>query len=183
VTTRTLRVDARRNRDRLLTEAATVFATRGVEEIARLADVGIGTLYRHFPTRDALIEAVYRHEVELLGQAADELLAEQSAVVALELWLQRFVDYVAAKRGMADALRSIVGADSELFAQSHRQMDEAVNRLVDAAVAAGSIRSDVEPMDLLRAVSGICMATVHEDWRARAERLVALLMDGMRYRA
>jgi AcrR family transcriptional regulator len=187
IETRPLRVDARRNYDRLLAEAAEAFAARGVdvplEEIARRADVGIGTLYRHFPTRDALIEAVYRREVEVLCDAADELLADYPAGESLELWLQRFVEYVAAKRGMAAALKSVVGADSELFAESHRRISDAINRLVAAGVDAGVIRGDVEPFDLLRAVSGICLATDREDWRDHAKRLVSLLMDGMRYRA
>jgi AcrR family transcriptional regulator len=188
VTTKPQRVDARRNRDRLIAEAAAAFADRGVdvplEEIARRSDVGIGTLYRHFPTRDALIEAVYRREVELLCDAADELLRDYPAEAALDQWLQRFVEYVAAKRGMAEALKSVVGADSELFAQSHRRISDAINRLVAAGVSAGAIRSDVEPFDLLRAVSGICLAQSSlDDWRDHAKRLVGLLMDGMRYRA
>jgi AcrR family transcriptional regulator len=186
VVTRPLRVDARRNRDRLVAEAAAAFFERGVdvplEEIARRSDVGIGTLYRHFATRDALIEAVYRREVELLCDAADELLRDCPASDALEAWLQRFVSYVAAKRGMAAALKSVVGADSELFATSHRRISDAITRLVAAGVGAGAIRDDVEPMDLLRAVSGICLATDRDDWRDHANRLVALLMDGMRYR-
>jgi AcrR family transcriptional regulator len=188
VVTRPLRTDARRNRDRLVAEAATAFAERGVdvplEEIARRSDVGIGTLYRHFPTRDALVEAVYRREVETLCEAADDLLRDYPAEAALEQWLQRFVEYVATKRGMAEALKSIVGADSELFAESHRRISEAINLLVVAAVQSGTIRDDVEPFDLLRAVSGICMAPSNQDdWRERARRLVSLLMDGMRYRA
>jgi AcrR family transcriptional regulator len=186
VTTRPMRVDARRNRDRLVEEAAAAFFDRGIdaplEDIARRAEVGIGTLYRHFPTRDALIEAVYRREVAVLCEAADELLVESPAGEALEQWLLRFVEYVAAKRGMAAALKSVVGADSELFAESHRRISESITRLVEAGVGSGAIRDDVEPMDLLRAVSGICLATDREDWRQHARRLVALLMDGMRYR-
>ncbi|HTW19967.1 MAG TPA: helix-turn-helix domain-containing protein [Mycobacteriales bacterium] len=185
VTTRPMRVDARRNHDRLVAEAAAVFFERGIdvplEEIARRADVGIGTLYRHFPTRDALIEAVYRREVEQLCEAADQLLVECPPGQALEEWLQRFVAYVATKRGMAMALKSVVGADSELFVETHQRIHAAVNGLVDAGVRAHAIRADVDPMDLLRAVSGICLATDRADWREHAARLVALLMDGMRY--
>jgi AcrR family transcriptional regulator len=188
VTTKPQRVDARRNRDRLLAEAASAFAERGIdvplEEIARRSGVGIGTVYRHFPTRDALIEAVYRREVELLCESADELLADYPAEAALDQWLQRFVDYVAAKRGMAEALKAVVGADSELFAESHRRISDTINRLVDAGVSAGAIRGDIEPFDLLRAVSGICVAQNSlADWTDHAKRLVSLLMDGMRYRA
>jgi AcrR family transcriptional regulator len=186
VTTRPLRVDARRNRDRLLAEAADAFFERGVdvplEEIARRSAVGIGTLYRHFPTRDALIEAVYRRELELLCEAADEL-ALCAPGDALARWLERFVDYVGAKRGMAEALKSVVGADSELFAESHRRISEAIGQLVDAGVGAGVIRSDVEPLDLLRAVSGVCLLPQlsGDDWRVHAKRVVGLLMDGMRH--
>jgi AcrR family transcriptional regulator len=187
VATRPLRVDARRNRDRLLTQAGDAFSERGadvaLEEIARRADVGIGTLYRHFPTRAALVEAVYRREVALLCDSADELLRIGPPEAALEQWLQRFVDYVAAKRGMAEALKAVVGQDSELFTDSHRRINESINKLVEAAAAAGVVRGDVEPFDLLRAVSGICLVPNNlEDWRDRAHRLVALLMDGMRYR-
>lgn len=183
---RPLRVDARRNHERLLAEAAAAFAERGVdvplEEIARRSDVGIGTLYRHFPTRDALVEAVFRREVGLLCDGADELLATCPPGAALEQWLRRFVGYVAAKRGMASALKSVVGADSELFAESHQRVSAAVERLVAAGVAAGAVRADVAPLDLLRAVSGVCLATdrsAPED----ADRLLGLLMDGMRYSA
>jgi AcrR family transcriptional regulator len=177
ITARPLRVDAQRNRDRLLAEAATVFAERGaeapLEEVARRADVGIGTLYRHFPTRGALIEAVYRHEVAVLCDAAAALLATDPPVEALERWLQRFVDYVAAKRGMAEALRAVIDADSDLFADSHRRISEAIDLLVTAGVRAGEIRDDVEPFDLLRAVGGICLAPTAAE--------VSLLVDGMRY--
>ena len=188
VATRPLRVDAQRNRDRLLTEAADAFSERGVdvplEEIARRSDVGIGTLYRHFPTRDALVEAVYRREVGLLCDSADDLIRIGPPEAALEQWLQQFVEYVAAKRGMAEALKAVVGRDSELFADSHRRINEAISALIAAAVETGAIHSDVEPLDLLRAVSGICLVpTDLADWRDRAHRLVALLMDGLRYRA
>jgi AcrR family transcriptional regulator len=187
IESRPLRVDARRNRDRLVAEAAAVFAERGVdvalEEIARRSDVGIGTLYRHFPTRDALIEAAYRREVGLLCDSAEQLLADHPAVDALQLWLERFVDYVATKRGMAEALKSIVGADSALFAESKRRITDSINALVAAGVSAGSIRDDVEPLDLLRGVAGICLTPQADaDFREQAIRLVALLMDGMRYR-
>jgi AcrR family transcriptional regulator len=182
-----MRVDARRNYDRLVDAASAAFFERGVgvplEEVARRAGVGIGTLYRHFPTRDAIIEAVYRHEVERLCDSAETLLQERSAGDALELWLHEFVDYVAAKRGMAEALKSMVGADSELFADTRLRINNAIERLVAAGVAAGTIRDDVSPPDLLWAVSGICFATDRDDWREYAERLVALIMDGMRYGA
>jgi AcrR family transcriptional regulator len=185
--TRTMRVDARRNYDRLLDAASSAFFERGVgvplEEVARRAGVGIGTLYRHFPTRDAIIEAVYRHEVEQLCDSVEALLLERPPGDALELWLHEFLDYVAAKRGMAEALKSMVGADSELFAEARCRVSNAIEQLVAAGVAAGTIRDDVSPPDLLWAVSGICVATDRDDWREYADRMVALLMDGMRYGA
>jgi AcrR family transcriptional regulator len=189
VAARPLRVDAQRNRERLVAEAATAFQERGIdvplEELARRSDVGIGTLYRHFPTRDALIEAVYRHEMDLLCDAAADLRNLHPPGDALELWLLNFVDYVAAKRGMAEALKAAVGADSELFAESHRRITQAIEGLVATGVEAGVVRGDVEPLDLLRAVSGICTSpsAALPDWDERARRLVSLVMDGMRYGA
>jgi AcrR family transcriptional regulator len=184
---RALRADAQRNRDRLLAEAAAAFATQGVdaslEEISRRAQVGIGTLYRHFPTRDALIEAVYRREVELLCDGAETLLATAPPEVALAEWMQRFVRYVPTKKGMAAALKAVVGADSELFAYTHRRINDAIGSLVTAGVDAGTLRADVDPGDLLRAMSGICLATDQPGWQDHAGRLVSLLMDGMRYGA
>jgi AcrR family transcriptional regulator len=186
---RPLRADARRNRENLLAAADVAFSEHGVEvsleEIARQAGVGIGTLYRHFPTRDALIEAVYRREVELLCDAADTALRELPPEQALETWMQRFVRYAATKRGMATALKSMVGAESELselFAYSHRRVEAAASAILTAAVQAGAIRSDVEPMDVLRMLSGICMVT-GSALEEQAPRMVALVLDGLRYGA
>lgn len=184
---RPMRADAVRNRELLVTTAAELFDERGIEapleEIARRAGVGIGTLYRHFPARDALIEAVYRREVEMLCAGVDELLLEQPADVALSGWMRSFAVYVARKRGMAMALKAVFGKDDELFTQSHQRISTAINTLVRAAAASGAIRSDVDPADLLRAMSGICMATDSPDWAERTGRLVDLLMDGLRYGA
>lgn len=181
------RADARRNHDLLLVAAAQVYDERGVEasleEIARRANVGIGTLYRHFPTRDALTEAVYRREVGLLCDGVDELLAESATDAALAQWMRRFAGYVARKKGMAMALKSVLGADSELFTHSHQRIRAAIETLIAAAVAAGTIRDDVEPDDLLRAMGGICMATDSPGWADRTARLVDLLVDGLRYGA
>lgn len=180
------RADARRNHDALLAAAAEVFAERGIEasleEIARRANVGIGTLYRNFPTRDALNEAVYRREVETLCDAADELLAGNSADAALAAWMHRFAGYVAKKRGMAAALRSALGADNELFTYSRQRINAALGMLVTAAVEAGSIRPDTDVDDVLRAMSGICMASdlPGED---RTGRLIDLIVDGLRFGA
>ena len=184
---RPLRADARRNHDLLLEAAATLFDERGVEapldEIARRAGVGIGTLYRHFPTRDALVEAVYRREVEILCSGIDTLLAEHDAVTALRTWMRSFSVYVARKRGMAVALKAIIGADSALFQQSHERIEAAITQLVHTAAAGGAIRTDIEPMDLLRGMSGICMAGDAPGSGERTARLVDLLIDGMRYGA
>jgi AcrR family transcriptional regulator len=183
-----LRADAQRNREQLISVAGRAFAERGVdtslEEIAKQAGVGIGTLYRHFPTRHALIEAVYRQEVEVLCGGVDELLATLPADQALDEWMQRFIGYVAIKRGLMSALKEVVAADSEVFARSRAQMNEAVAKLVGAAVAAGAIRADAEPADLLRGLSGFCMFGDQEDgWQGRALRLSRLLVDGLRYGA
>ncbi len=181
------RADARRNHELLLAAAAEVYDERGVdaplEEIARRAGVGIGTLYRHFPTRDAVTEAVYRREVGLLCDGVDELLAENDPDAALSQWMRRFADYVARKRGMAMALKRVMGADSELFVHSHQRIRDAIGTLLAAAIDAGAIRDDVASDDLLRAMGGICMATDTPDWADRTARLVDLLVDGLRYGA
>jgi AcrR family transcriptional regulator len=185
--TRPLRADARRNRDALLASAAALFAQRGVdvpmEDIARRCDVGIGTLYRHFPTRDALIAEVYRREVELLCGGVESLLDELPADQALSEWMKRFVNYVATKKGMAVALKSLVGADSELFTTSREKINGAMATLVAAAISANTIRPDANPKDLLRAMSGFCLVTDEPGWHDQAVRLVALVVDGLRYGA
>ncbi|PRD41484.1 TetR family transcriptional regulator [Phyllobacterium phragmitis] len=180
-----LRADARRNRDKLLETARTAFAEHGVdtslEDIARRAGVGIGTLYRHFPTREHLVEMVYRREVEALCAAADDLARQHAPDAALAEWMQRFVDYIAAKRGMASSLRILLTSNSELFADVSGMVALALRRLVDAAVADGSIRGDIESSDVLHALSGIYSAPDTPDWRDRSRRLVSLLMDGLRW--
>lgn len=181
------RADAVRNRDLLLATASDLFSERGIEapleEIARRAGVGIGTLYRHFPTRDNVIEAVYRREVEMLCEGVPDLQREHSPEDALAAWMRAFTNYVAKKRGMAMALKSVLGIDNELFKQSHERIQQAIGTLVTAAVADGSIRADVDPDDLLRAMGGICMATDTPGWTDRTGRLVDLLMDGLRFGA
>ena len=185
--TRAPRKDAARNREALLAAAGEVFSERGVEasleEIARRAGVGIGTLYRNFPTREVLHEAVYRREVDALCDQVGPLLDRFDPVDALGAWMRAFTLYVARKRGMAMALKSALGADNELFAHSHRRILQALQILVSRAVETGEIRDDVEPDDLMRAMGGICMATDSPDWHERAGRLVGLLVDGLRYGA
>lgn len=181
------RADAQRNRGRLVEAAREGFSKHGteasLEDIARQAGVGIGTLYRHFPTRDALIEAVYRREVEVLHGAAGELLATRPPDEALAEWMQRFVGYVATKRGLASALKSMMDANATLFEDCRQQLLEAAGKLLGAAAAAQLVRSDVAPGDLLRAMSGICLATDQAQWVDHSRPLVALLLDGLRYGA
>jgi AcrR family transcriptional regulator len=185
---RTMRADARRNREKLLSAAVELFAGAGedvaLEAIAERAGVGIGTLYRNFPTREALAEAAYRNEVKRLCEAAGKLLAEQPPDEALAEWMDRFVTYVAAKRGMANMLRSVVTcSDPSLYADARLQMLGAITMLLDAAAGAGTIRTDVEPEDVLRVMSAIWLVADGEDWGERARRLLALVMDGLRYGA
>ena len=180
------RADAQRNRERLVETAKTAFAEVGPEvtldEIARRAGVGIGTLYRHFPTRDAIVEAVYRREVEQMGLAASRLLETLQPAEALHAWMRLFVDYIATKKVIASALSAIVGGTTELFASSGTRISEAIKLLVDRAEAAGEIRAGVDPLDLLLALVGISYGRSGADWQASALRLIDILMDGLRQR-
>jgi AcrR family transcriptional regulator len=185
---RPLRADARRNRDQLLRVAADMFADQGVEkssleEIARRAGVGIGTLYRHFPTREALIADVYRAEIERLCARVDVLIATEPIVDGLKQWMHEFVDYASTKRGMATALSSMMSEHSELFDYSRGLMNAAAARLVAAAVAAGQIRPDATADDVLRGLRGFCTGADYDGWQEQAHRLVDLLIDGLRYSA
>ncbi|WP_119389252.1 TetR/AcrR family transcriptional regulator [Taklimakanibacter lacteus] len=182
-----LRADAQKNRDKLIKAAGLAFFQHGIdtslEEIAERAGVGIGTLYRHFPTREHLVEVIYRREVEELCQAAEALARKYPPDVALAEWMQRFVDYIAAKRGMADSLKLLVASNSEFFAESSGRIPAALQKLIDAAIASGTIRADIESSDVMHALSGIYGAPKTADWRERSKRLVALLMDGLRFGA
>jgi AcrR family transcriptional regulator len=183
-TDRPLRADAVRNRELLLTAAAAAFAARGadvpLEDIARDAGVGIGTLYRHFPTRDLLVQAVYRHEVDVLCESADQLLETLPPDQALAEWMQLFVRHVATKRGMLSVLKPMMSADATFFAQTRGRAVAVATKLLDAGVAAGTIRSDIRGDDLLRAVGGVCMSTDQERSES-SERLVGLIFDGLRH--
>ena len=183
---RRVRADAARNRELLIDAAAAAFALRGadvpLEDIARNAGVGIGTLYRHFPTRDSLVEAVYRHEVEVLCERADELLETMPPDQALAEWMQLFVRHVATKRGMLSALKPMLSSNPNFSAQTRGRATAAATKLLEAGVAAGTVRADVDGGDLLRAVGGICMSTDQERSEA-SERLVGLLFDGLRHGA
>jgi AcrR family transcriptional regulator len=178
------RADGQRNRERLMETAKAAFADVdadvSLDEIARRAGVGIGTLYRHFPTRDAIVEAVYRREVEQLAGAATRLLGSLPPGEALHEWMRLFVDYIATKKVIASALGSIVGGASELYAFSGAQITDAMRRLVDHAVAIGDIRPDADPSDLLRALVGFTYGNANPSWRDSALRLIDILMDGLR---
>jgi len=185
---RPLRADARRKREAILVAAVDVFAERGVDialdEVARRADVGIATLYRHFPSREALIAGAYLREIDKLCEGVDELLSQQPADRALVIWMQRFVGYVAGKPGMALALKSIVFAtDAAALQASHDRIYAAIARLVAAGERAGLFRTDIAAVDLANALSGISLANSAPGTEVRANRLIALLVDGMRFGA
>jgi AcrR family transcriptional regulator len=183
ISSRVPRADAQRNRLKLLETAKAAFAEKGssasLEEIARAADVGIGTLYRHFPTREALIEALYGHEVDQLVASAAKLMETRAPVIALREWLLLFVDYIITKHGMADLLKAIVGSSS--YAASGKQVKQTISKLVDAAVASGDVTLNVEPLDLLRALSGVANLSAGPDSKVAAKRLVEILMTGIRH--
>jgi AcrR family transcriptional regulator len=185
-TVRKPRADAQRNRIRLLETAKAAFAEKGsaasLDEIARTAGVGAGTLYRHFPTRDALIEAVYRNETEQLVAAATRLTETHPAVTALREWLLLFVDYIATKHGMYEALHSSVGGTSDLHSASTAQVKQAIAKLVGRAVASGDIRLDLDPLDLLRALAGVANVSSGPDGERAAKHLVEILIAGIRTR-
>jgi AcrR family transcriptional regulator len=178
------RVDAQRNRLRLLDAAKAAFGESGSEAsldaIARGAGVGIGTLYRHFPTRDALVEAVYRNEAQQLADAAVRLAATEAPLDALRSWMRLFVDHLATKRLMAEALNALAGGTSDLYAASGAQVKTAISALVDRAVDHGDIRLDVEPFDLLRALAGVANIGAGPNWAESARRLVDILIAGVR---
>ncbi|WP_327010832.1 TetR/AcrR family transcriptional regulator [Dactylosporangium sp. NBC_01737] len=184
---RPLRADAQRNRARLLDVAVVALADAPevtLDAIAKHAGVGIGTLYRHFPTREALIEEVYRTELARLCDAVPELLAAEPPAPdrALRIWMDRFIDYMATKRGLADALKMVIAAGGTPFAHSRERLVTAVGDLLAAGAAAGALRADVDPLDLLTAINGICLATGEPAQREQAGRLLDLLMDGVRDR-
>jgi AcrR family transcriptional regulator len=179
---RKVRADAKRNRERILEVARQVFTRRGSEasmdEIAKRAQIGPGTLYRHFPTRDELLAAVYISEVEKLAEAQRKFSAELPPLEALRGWLLVFIDYIAAKKIIAPALNAMAGGPSRVFEQSGRIMETAANALASRAVANKDMRSDIDPMDMLRAIYGVSSVGSAEDWPAKARRLVDILIRG-----
>ncbi len=179
-----LRADAQRNRAKLVEVASQAFADRGadasLEEIARRAGVGIGTLYRHFPTREHLVEVVYRRELELLSGAASELLADNAPDIALDKWMHRFVTYMAAKRGMASSLKLLFTSNSAPFTDGTTVMTAAFDQLLRAAIRAGTVKDDLEASDVLYTLFAIYTIPDAPDWRERAHKIVRLIMDGLR---
>jgi len=179
------RVDAVRNRERLLEAAKAVFSAGGpgasLEAVARRAGVGIGTLYRHFPTREALFEAVYRREVQQLVELAEQLRSEAEPVEALRRWLRSNVELVATKKGMLAALALVaVRGSSALYADTLARLTKAVGALLNRAVAAGEIRADIGPEDLLRALIGMCYLHDQPGWQSTVLRLMDVFIDGLR---
>jgi AcrR family transcriptional regulator len=177
------RTDALRNRERVLEAAKAVFSQGGpeasLEAVARHAGVGIGTLYRHFPTREALYEAVYRREVDQLVELAKQLGTQASPIEALRRWMRAGVEFMATKKGMAAALALAAHSSSELVTYSIDQLTKALGELLQRAVAARQLRAHVEPEDLLRALVGMCYAQDRPGWQAKVVRLVDIFIDGL----
>lgn len=179
-----MRADARRNRERLLAAAAAAFAEHGadapLEDIARRAGVGIGTLYRHFPTRLALQEGVYRNQVETVCARGRELAADPSPGDAFAAWLRVLAGFLATKRGLSGALISTLGKDSELISSCGRVMRTTAEQLLQRAQQAGAVREDLTAMDVMRLMHGIGVAV--EQSPGEADRMLSLMLDGMRGR-
>jgi AcrR family transcriptional regulator len=178
------RADAQRNRALLLEVAKQEFTRSGanasLEDIAQQAGVGPGTLYRHFPTREDLLEAVYRSELERLAGAERTLAQTMTPIDALRSWLFLFVDAIAAKALIAPALNSMVGDHKKVFEAAYAQMHDAIRSLVKRAVRSGDIREDLDPIDLLRALVGVANVATSPNWQQSARRLVEILIIGSR---
>jgi AcrR family transcriptional regulator len=177
------RADSIRNRERLIDAAKAVFSAGGadasLEAVARQAEVGIGTLYRHFPTREALFEAVYRHEVEQLAELAEKLKGEAEPVDALRRWLRSNVELVATKKGMVAALALAAHNRPDLYAYSSKRLTEAAGVLLDRAIEAGAIRADINPEDLIRALVGMSYMHNQPGWQSTVQRLMDVFVDGL----
>jgi AcrR family transcriptional regulator len=182
-----MRADARRNRERILDAARATFSEHGSEaqmdEIARRAGVGVGTLYRHFETREALIEAVYRGRVDDLCAMAPHLLATLPPYEALRAFLEQLIAHAAESQGMAVALQTLMDRRSAVFAQARADMVEAIATLMTAAAQAGTIRADIAPHTVFLAMGGICASHDQPGWETEAHTVVRLLLDGLRHTA
>jgi AcrR family transcriptional regulator len=178
------RSDAQRNRERILEVAKEAFTRSGantsLDDVAKDAGVGAGTLYRHFPTRDMLLEAVYRTEVEKLAAAQQRFAETMPPVEALRAWMLLFVDYIATKQIIAPALNTLVGGPSKLYEGTRAHIQGAIEALVKRAIKSGDIRKDLEPFDLLRALIGVSNVASSPDWKQSARRLVDILISGSR---
>lgn len=178
------RADAQRNRDRILRAAKEAFTRSGantsLDDIAKRAGVGPGTLYRHFPTRDALLEAVYRTGVQELVAAERKFAQAMPPIDALRAWMLMFVDYIATKHIIAPALNTLVGGPSKLYEGTRPQIQRAIEALVKRAIKNGEIRKDLDPFDLLRALVGVSNVASGPDWQQSARRLVDILITGSR---
>ncbi len=178
------RADAQRNRERILEVAKQAFARSGadtsLDDIAKQAEVGPGTLYRHFPTREELLKAVYRTEMEKLAAAAERFSETMPPIEALRAWMLLFVDAIAMKQLIAPALNAIVGDPKKVFESSHAQIQEAIRGLVRRGVRSGDIRKDVDASDLFRALVGAAHVAAIPDWEQSARRLVEILINGSR---
>jgi AcrR family transcriptional regulator len=184
---RPLRADAQRNREQLLAVAVAAFSREGpevtLESIARDAGVGIGTLYRHFPSREALVDAAYRSELARLCDSVPDLLAAMPADKAMRTWMEKFIDYMTTKRGMADALRAVIASGGTPFAESRSRLLAAFAAVMRAGAADGTLRADLDPADLLASMTGVSLTVREPGQREQASRLLELLMDGLRYGA
>ncbi len=178
------RADAQRNRERILEVARHAFTQHGadatLDEIARLAEIGPGTLYRHFPTRDDLIEAVYRSEVEKLAAAGDRFETTMPPLAALRAWMLLFIDHVADKRLILPAMETVAGGSMRLIEGARGMIYGTFLRLIQSAVGHGDLRPEVEPDDLVRGLIGVFHTTSMPGWESSARRIVDLLIDGAR---
>src|ERR1700722_12524418 len=178
------RADAQRNRERILEVAKEAFARHGpnasLDDIAKQAGVGPGTLYRHFPTREELLQEVYRAELEKLAAAEQKLSQTMAPTEALRAWLMLFVDAIAAKQLIAPVLNTLLGDPKKVFETSYAKMHQAIRALVKRGVESGEIRSDLDPVDLLRALIGVSNVASAPDWQPSARRLVDILIVGSR---
>jgi AcrR family transcriptional regulator len=178
------RADAQRNRERILEVAKLAFTRSGantsLDDIASEAGVGPGTLYRHFPNREELLQAVYRSEMEKLAAAERKFAQSMPPLEALRAWLLLFVEAIEAKQLIAPALSTLIGDPKKVFAASHDQIHEALSALVKRAIKSGDMRKDTDPMDLLRALVGVAHVATSPDWQQSAKRLVDILITGSR---
>jgi AcrR family transcriptional regulator len=188
VSSRPMRADAQRNRDLLLAAAVAAFSREDasgvtLESVAKAASVGIGTLYRHFPSREALVDAAYRGELARLCDSVPGLLIAMPADKAMRTWMDLFIEYMTTKKGMSDALRMVIASGGNPFAESRSRLLIAFSALLAAGAADGTLRPDLDPADLLASISGVSLVAATPAQREQAGRLLDLLMDGLRYGA